>query len=106
MQQAAKLLVGEHDFAAFQASGSPAKCTVRRLLGASCKRLGDLVWITFEADAFLYQMARIMVSCLQLVGTGRHSIEWMRGIVEGCDRKAAPPPAPPQGLCLINVRYN
>jgi len=105
MNQAARLLLGEHDFAAFQASGSPTKSTFRRLLRAACRRLGDLVWIVLEADAFLYQMARIIVSSLFLVGTGRESVEWLGSLLASKDRRLAPPPAPAQGLCLVKVRY-
>ncbi len=105
MNQAAGLLLGAYDFAAFQAAGSPAKSTFRRLLRAACKRLGDLVCITLEADAFLYQMARIIVSALFLVGAGRQPVEWMDSLLRGRDRRLAPPPAPPQGLCLVQVRY-
>ncbi len=105
MNEAAKLLLGEHDFAAFQASGSPTKSTFRRLLLTACKRLGNLVWIVLEADAFLYQMARIIVASLFLVGTGERKTEWIASLLESRDRRLAPPPAPPQGLCLVNVRY-
>jgi len=113
MQDAAGRLIGEHDFAAFQASGSPRRSTfysersrtVRRLLRAVCKRLGDLVWITLEADAFLYRMARTMVSALLIVGTGERPVEWIEALLASQDHRLAPPPAAPQGMCLIQVRY-
>jgi tRNA pseudouridine38-40 synthase len=105
MNKAASLLLGEHDFAAFQASGSPTKTTFRRLMRAACKRLGNMVWIVLEADAFLYQMARIIVSSLFLVGMGERQVDWPASLLESRERRLAPSPAPAQGLCLVNVRY-
>jgi tRNA pseudouridine38-40 synthase len=105
MNEACGMLRGEHDFAAFQAAGSPAKNTFRRLMKAACKRLGDIVWITIEADAFLYQMVRIIVSSLIVVGTGERPVEWMEALLKGRDRSLAPAPAAAQGLCLMKVTY-
>jgi|WetSurMetagenome_2_1015567.scaffolds.fasta_scaffold457253_2 tRNA pseudouridine38-40 synthase len=105
MQQALALLVGERDFSAFQAAGSPARSTVRRLLRAECRCLGDRFWLTLEADAFLYRMARIIAAATFLVGSGQKPVEWLAGLVEKGDRKLAPAPAAPQGLCLIKVVY-
>ena len=67
--------------------------------------LEDLIWLKLEADAFLYQMARIIVASVFLIGSGRQPVSWLRDLVESRDRKLAPPPAPPQGLCLIKVVY-
>jgi len=105
MNDAAGRLIGERDFAAFQASGSPTRSTFRRLLRAVCKRLGDLVWITLEADAFLYRMARTMVSALLIVGTGERPVEWIEALLASRDHRLAPPPAAPQGICLVGIRY-
>lgn len=105
MNRAGALLLGEHDFAAFQAAGSPVKSSFRRLLRIACRRLGDLVWIVLEADSFLYQMARIIVAALILIGTGQRPVAWLQEVLIGRDRRLAPPPAPAAGLCLVNVRY-
>jgi tRNA pseudouridine38-40 synthase len=105
MRRALALLPGARDFAAFQAAGSPAKSTMRNLLQAKCGRLGEMVWLTLEADAFLYQMARIIAASIFLIGSGQQPVDWMRSLIESRDRKLAPPPAPPQGLCLIKVVY-
>jgi tRNA pseudouridine38-40 synthase len=105
MNEALQPLLGEHDFAAFQAAGSPAKSTYRRLLRAQCRRVGDLVCIGLEADAFLYQMARITVASLLLIGKGDRPAEWLGELLAGRDRRLAPPPASPSGLCLVKVKY-
>jgi len=105
MNRAAAMLVGEHDFASFQAAGSPTKTSFRRLIRGVCKRLGNFVWVVLEADAFLYQMARIIVASLCLVGRGEKEAIWVEEILKGRDRGLAPAPAAPQGLCLVSVKY-
>lgn len=105
MRQALETLLGEHDFRAFQAAGSPMKTTYRRMIRGSCRRLGELVWVVLEADAFLYQMARIILGALIEVGTGRQPPEWMAELMRGRDRRLCPPPASASGLCLVQVKY-
>lgn len=105
MQAAAEKLVGEHDFAAFCASGSSVRSTVRRLGRLEVTREGDLVEIRAEANGFLYMMVRIMVGTLVEVGLGRLSAEEVGWVLAGRDRRQAGPTAPPQGLCLVAVTY-
>ena len=104
MQQAARSLVGEHDFATF---GRPpqGRVTVRRVLGAEWTR--ESIWLTFdiEANAFLYRMVRSIVGTLLQVGQGGMSVEeFVVALAEG-DRSLAGPTAPPHGLCLMEVKY-
>ncbi|KPJ62398.1 hypothetical protein AMK68_04945 [candidate division KD3-62 bacterium DG_56] len=105
MGRAARALVGEHDFASFQGGGSPARSTVRWVYRAQCRRLGPLVTVTLEANAFLYQMVRIAVRALIEVGRGRLpatvTAQWIRSA--GTRRRLGP--APPQGLYLTRIRY-
>ena len=104
MQQAARLLVGEHDFAAF---GRPpkGKITVRRVLAAVWS--GEPPWLTFdiEANAFLYRMVRRIVGTLLWVGQGKMSVSEFGTVLASRDRTRAGPAVPPQGLCLVEVRY-
>jgi tRNA pseudouridine38-40 synthase len=105
MREAASGLVGEHDFAAFQAAGSPTASTVRRLRALRAARLGDLVIVVLEADSFLYHMARIMVAALLAVGRGELEPQGVGRIREAGDRARIGPAAPPHGLCLVRVTY-
>ena len=70
MREAARTLLGEHDFASFcrrpQSGG-----TVRRLERLSIARVGDRVEISARANAFLHQMVRALVGTLVAVGDGR-----------------------------------
>lgn len=106
LKQAAQRLVGEHDFASFQASGSNVKTTVRRIYRLDVTSNPDgLIEIEVEANGFLYNMVRIIVGTLIEVGRGKLAPEEIDDILAARDRNAAGPTAPPQGLCLLRVDY-
>jgi len=111
MQQAAAGFVGRHDFVAFQSAGSPAPTTVRCVKRLQLRRLPDvlgspLIEIEIEADAFLYRMVRNIVGTLMAVGKSELEPSGVPALLQSKDRKICPPPAPPQGLCLVDVKYN
>ncbi|HEX8463747.1 MAG TPA: tRNA pseudouridine(38-40) synthase TruA [Abditibacterium sp.] len=109
MREAAGPLLKRQDFKAWQSAGSPAPTTMREVkrLEISETRAFDstLIEIEIEADAFLYQMVRNIVGALIEAGRGHINSEDVRRLTEGLDRTKCPPPAPPQGLCLVQVNY-
>lgn len=105
MQKAGKLLVGRHDFKSFQAAGSTVKSTVREMYQCNVESKGSLVEITFSANGFLYNMARIMTGTLIQVGLGKMSFSEIQNLLEAGNRALAGPTVPPQGLCLEEVKY-
>jgi tRNA pseudouridine38-40 synthase len=109
MRLAAAALVGEHDFAAFQAAGSERQSTVRRITRLEVKpRDGDAgqgVELEVSADGFLYNMVRIIAGSLVLVGRGNHPPAWVKAGLESRDRSRTGPTAPAHGLCLLAVCY-
>ena len=107
MHDAARALIGEHDFAAFRAAGCTAKTTMRRVDSITLTRLHPhLLEVDIRGNAFLRQMVRIIVGTLTEVGTGRRSVSQMAEILASRDRTQAGITAPPQGLELIEVRYD
>lgn len=103
MQEAAAGLVGRHDFASFAPpTGRRTERTVRR---AEVRRRGPLVLLEMEADAFLPQQVRRTAGALAQVGLGRLAVQEFQRLVEEPRPGAAGPTAPPQGLCLLRVRY-
>lgn len=105
MAEAAAVLVGRHDFNSFRSVACQAKTSLKTLDLLAVHREGEEIRIDVAARSFLHNQVRIMVGTLQLVGRG----QWSRGDVEdalaACDRTRAGPTAPPQGLCLMEVRY-
>lgn len=105
MEEAAKTLVGVHDYRSFHASGSDLGSTVREIMSARCRRARGLVTVTLEANAFLYRMVRIVVGTLVEIGCGKREPRDMRSILEAQNRKVAGKTAPAHGLCLVKVSY-
>lgn len=109
MREAAQLLLGEHDFQSFQSAGSPRRNTVRtvRELTIDCRDHldGQLYTLEIEASGFLYNMVRNIAGTLVQVGVGRESPDWIKAVLASHDRRVAGAAAPPQGLCLIEVKY-
>ena len=66
MAKAAKRLVGEHDFASFQASGgTPRKTTVRNIFDIRFDGEGNEFYLFVTGDGFLYNMVRIIAGLLR-----------------------------------------
>ncbi len=105
MQEAAKLLLGTHDFAAFQAAGGTAKTTVRTIHRAGLTRSGDEISLTVEGDAFLYNMVRIIAGTLIEIGLHRRDVSAFAQAYETLDRLSLGVTAPPHGLELTKVYY-
>ncbi len=104
MNEAAALIVGVHDFATF---GDPTsgESTVREVYRSEWHREhSDVIYIV-EANGFLRRMVRTLVTAFLWVGQGRWTVADFQAAWAARDRKKAPPPAPPQGLCLWTVRY-
>ena len=105
MQAAADMLIGEHDFASFAASGHERQTTVRRLLRCHVWRQYDWLYFDLEATGFLYHMVRNIVGTLLEIGRGYWPPEQITDILAARDRSAAGPMVPANGLCLQWVRY-
>jgi tRNA pseudouridine38-40 synthase len=105
MSDAAALLVGEHDFAAFCRRRDGAT-TVRRMLRFGWARAErGLAVATVEADAFCHNMVRALVGALLPVGEGRRRADWPAELLARGQRDPAVNVVPPHGLTLEEVRY-
>ena len=108
MEAAAVHFIGEHDFSAFMAAGGSQKTTVRHITRCEVtedKENQSLITVTVEANAFLYNMVRIITGTLAEVGFGRISAEEIPVIIEEGNRTMSGLTAPPQGLFLKKVYY-
>ena len=61
--------------------------------------------ICISGNGFLYNMVRIIVGTLVKVGYHFYPPEYVKTILDGCDRKLAGPKAPAEGLKLIGIEY-
>jgi tRNA pseudouridine38-40 synthase len=130
MNEAAALLLGEHDFAAFCRRREGAT-TVRELLSLSWSRPEPRVpdatvaearvaearvaearvaearvaEATVIADAFCHSMVRALVGALLKVGEGARPPSWPAQVLTAQVRDSAAPVVPPHGLCLEEVCY-
>ena len=105
MNRAARLFIGDHDFAAFRTLGTEVKDTVRRVLESEWSREGERFTYRVEASSFLRHMVRTMATAMVDAGRGKTSSERISELLASRDRADAPAPAPPGGLFLIEVRY-
>ncbi|KAF0115749.1 MAG: truA [Rhodospirillaceae bacterium] len=105
MAEAARCLVGRHDFSTFRASGCQATSPVRTLALLTIVREGDSIAVTARARSFLHHQVRNMVGTLRLVGEGRWTSADLAAALALRDRRAGGPTAPAHGLYLTEVVY-
>jgi tRNA pseudouridine38-40 synthase len=105
MDDAAKSLVGEHDFAAYAKKREGAS-TVREIFDFEVRRTADgVVEIEVRADAFCHNQVRSMVGALLFVGDGHRGVEWPRKVLDARLRDSAVHVVRPHGLTLEEVAY-
>lgn len=105
MREAARALVGEHDFAAFCRRPPDGSGTVRRLDRLAVTRSGDRFEVSARANAFLHQMVRSLVGTLVGVGEGSRAPGEISDVLASRDRGRAGQIAPARGLTLERVVY-
>lgn len=106
MRREAQDLVGTHDFAAYAASGSVVKDTVRTIYRADVSRDGDEVKLIVEGNGFLYNMVRIIAGTLVGVGSGKLEPGAFARAIETGNRLDLGVTAPAHGLTLMEVFYD
>jgi tRNA pseudouridine38-40 synthase len=105
MRDAARLLVGEHDFRGFRASDCDRRNTVRVIRRFDISKQGALIQIDVEATAFLKNMVRILAGTLADVGRGKRDQAAVVRALETGDRAAGGVTAPACGLTMVQVIY-
>ena len=106
MNQAAQYLVGEHDFCSFASVKRQTETSVRTIYRCEVTRdMEDVITISVTGNGFLYNMVRIIAGTLIKVGAGDIEPEQIPEILAACDREAAGPTAPANGLTMIGLEY-
>lgn len=106
MAEAARHLLGEHDFSSFRAAECQAKSPLKHLYQADVQRQGEWLIFDFHANAFLHHMVRNLVGTLVYVGKGAHGPEWVAEVLAARSRDAAAPTFSPAGLYFAGVDYD
>ncbi len=104
MEKALPALLGTHDFAAFQGTGSEVVSTVRTITGIELIRKDPLLILDVRGDGFLKNMVRVIAGTLMQVGNGRRDPDLVP-LLEGRDRNLSGITAPAHGLTLMDIRY-
>jgi len=107
LQAASGQLIGRRDFGTFGTAPEAGGHTLRTVREARWSGPDEDETFNFyiEADAFLYRMVRSLVGTLKLVGSGDWSPADFESAMAAADRRQSATPAPPNGLCLIEVIY-
>lgn len=106
MKEAAKHIVGTHDFKCFEtAGGTPRETTVRTISKLTIEKTDNEYIFEITGDGFLYNMVRIIIGTLVEIGLGKKEPSEMANIIESKDRQNAGFTAPPQGLYLKEIYF-
>ena len=105
MRQAAKYLLGHHDFSSFRGAGCQALSPEKTLDKLDIVTNGAEIDFIVEARSFLYHQVRNMVGTLKEVGDGKLAPEDIKTILEKKNRACAGVTAPACGLYLSKVMY-
>ncbi len=106
MREAAKYLLGEHDFSSFRAAECQSITPVKTVQDIGIEQKGDIFIFTFRANAFLHHMVRNIMGSLLVVGKGDQSPAWLEQVLQLRDRSRAAPTFMPDGLYLAKVIYD
>lgn len=105
IRKAAKFFEGTHDFAGFMTQGSNQNTTIRTINFLNVSNCDDILEFEINANAYLYNMVRIISGTLLYVGIGKIDADDIPDIIKSCDRKRAGITAEPQGLYLKEILY-
>ena len=100
-----KKMIGEHDFFAFQKSGSNRTNSITKIKNIDIKRVEDLIFVDIKATGFLYGMVRLIIGQLILVGENKISPEIFTDRWLNKKKKDVKESAPAKGLCFVNAVY-
>ena len=109
MQDAADLLLGQHDFTTFRSTMCQAQSPVKTLDRLDISEIKHPTGVEYQFDvrarSFLHNQVRSFVGTLERVGSGAWVPADVKAALEAKDRAACGPVSPPQGLYLAHVVY-
>jgi len=106
VREAARCLVGEHDFSAFRSAECQAPSPVKTLRRLDVERRGAYWRFDFDGDAFLHHMIRNIMGGLVAVGSGVRDVRWIGDVLASKDRSRAAATFAPDGLHFLGPYYD
>ena len=105
MRRASFYLIGENDFSSFRSSSCQSQTPYRNIHSIKIKKKRDLILIEITANAFLFNMVRIIVGTLLEVGLRRIPPKKVKQILNAKDRRLAGKTSSPKGLYFLGTKY-
>jgi tRNA pseudouridine38-40 synthase len=105
MDEAAQLLVGNHDFTSFRSSRCQSASPVKTINSIKILKIQELIEIHINAPSFLHNQVRIITGVLKKIGDRTWNKDNISALLKLRDRTKSAPTAPACGLYLCNVEY-
>ena len=109
LEDAARSLIGNHDFSAFAKSGQPergVRCEVKSVDWRYSETEPGILEFEITADRFLHHMVRYLVGTFVEIGQCMRPVDEIARLLRGEPGLRAAPPAPAEGLFLTRVGYS
>lgn len=105
MKEAAKYLIGEHDFTSFRSSECQSKTPIKTMYAIDIISNEPWLYFRIRGNAFLHHMVRNLVGSFLLIGRGKKQPEWMAELLAAKNRHLAAPTFMADGLYLAKIAY-
>ncbi|NIH16654.1 MAG: tRNA pseudouridine(38-40) synthase TruA [Buchnera aphidicola (Periphyllus lyropictus)] len=106
MHNSGQILLGEHDFSSFRASGCQSFTAWRNIINLNVYRKKKyFVIVEITANSFLYKMVRNIVGCLIEIGKNKKKKSWLLNVLNLKNRNFAGPTVLANGLYLFSIKY-
>jgi tRNA pseudouridine38-40 synthase len=106
MESAARMLIGEHNFASFTEKLGGLRKTIRKVFDCGIERIESKVIFHMTANSFLPHQIRNTVGAILQVGLGRMTVNTFYDMMEAKLPGAAGPRVPARGLFLMRINYS
>lgn len=103
--EAARHIIGKHDFRTFGTPPRPGSSTIRNVMSACWQQNDGELFFEIQADAFLYHMVRRLVFVQVAAGLGKCSPSITGEMLSGKSVSVPAGLAPAQGLTLVEITY-
>ena len=105
LKKGVKIFKGKHDFSTYRAASCGANSPIKKMDSVVIKKFNNRIYIRFISKSFLQNQVRSMVGCLKYLSTSKWTLIDFKKAFKSKNRSSCAPPAPAEGLYLIDVKY-